>query len=416
MGACFLYLANNIDDLLPETGKPNILKLVCVLFLAKIMAATQDIAVDGWALTMLRKNNVGYASTCNATGQVMGIMIGSVFTVLFTSEDFCNKYLRFTNGTGGIVSMKSLFYAWGIMFIIITSLIAIFKKEKDNRLEENYVKLNVIQNYLLLWDILKLPSIQIFALTLLTAKIGFAATDNVSILKLIDAGVSKDDIMIINTAMFVIKAIIPLIVGKYTSGPKPMTIYLNIAPFRLLWNISFVALIYYTPKIIKHNGVIDIPIYYYVILVFIVAVHDMLSNIMIIATLAFFSRISDSRFGGTYMTLLNTLTNIGGAWTQSVSLGLVDLLSFNECTNNVKNDCSTLSLQSTCKINGGQCVDVNGYYVETAMCTILGVIWLSIFGKILKKLQTRSLSSWLVNVKPPVKENNKDICNLTVMS
>jgi len=63
-------------------------------------------------------------------------------------------------------------------------------------------------------------------------KIGFAATDSVSILKLIDAGVSKDDIMIINTAMFVIKAIIPLIVGKYTSGPKPMTIYLNAAPFR----------------------------------------------------------------------------------------------------------------------------------------------------------------------------------------
>ena len=34
--------------------------------------ATQDIAVDGWALTMLSKRNVGLASTCNTVGQTIG--------------------------------------------------------------------------------------------------------------------------------------------------------------------------------------------------------------------------------------------------------------------------------------------------------------------------------------------------------
>jgi len=34
-------------------------------------------------------------------------MIGSVFAILFTSEDFSNKYLRITTGVEGIVSMKS---------------------------------------------------------------------------------------------------------------------------------------------------------------------------------------------------------------------------------------------------------------------------------------------------------------------
>lgn len=136
-------MSNNIDDWLPETGKPNIVKLVYVFFIAKMLAATQDIAVDGWALTMLKKlvlfdfirlrlisqcghfvriylddnttndililyrNNVGYASTCQSSGQVMGIMISSVMSVLFTSENFCNKYLRFTPAVGGIVSMRS---------------------------------------------------------------------------------------------------------------------------------------------------------------------------------------------------------------------------------------------------------------------------------------------------------------------
>lgn len=106
MGACFIYMGSNIDEWLPETRKPDILKLVIIFFFAKILAATQDIVVDGWALTMLKKNNVGYASTCNATGQVMGIMISSVFSILLTSEDFSNKYLRIRPDVGGVFTMK----------------------------------------------------------------------------------------------------------------------------------------------------------------------------------------------------------------------------------------------------------------------------------------------------------------------
>jgi len=53
----------------------------------------------------------------------------------------------------------------------VTTLIAIFKKENDCRLEFDHVKLNVAQNYTLLWDILKLPSIRILAIALLTAKV-----------------------------------------------------------------------------------------------------------------------------------------------------------------------------------------------------------------------------------------------------
>jgi len=48
-------MGNNINEWLPETRKPDILKLVIVFFFAKTLAATQDIIVDGWALTMLKK-------------------------------------------------------------------------------------------------------------------------------------------------------------------------------------------------------------------------------------------------------------------------------------------------------------------------------------------------------------------------
>jgi PAT family acetyl-CoA transporter-like MFS transporter 1 len=35
----------------------------------------QDIAVDGWAITMLSARNVGLASTANAVGQTAGLVI-----------------------------------------------------------------------------------------------------------------------------------------------------------------------------------------------------------------------------------------------------------------------------------------------------------------------------------------------------
>jgi len=55
--------------------------------------------------------------------------------------------------------------------MFITTLIAIFKNEKDCSLEDDHVKLDIFQNYRLLWDVCKLPSIQIFAIALFTVKV-----------------------------------------------------------------------------------------------------------------------------------------------------------------------------------------------------------------------------------------------------
>jgi len=55
--------------------------------------------------------------------------------------------------------------------MLITTCIGIFKKEKDNTLEEGHVKNNVLQSYKLLWKILKLPNIRVLAIALLTMKV-----------------------------------------------------------------------------------------------------------------------------------------------------------------------------------------------------------------------------------------------------
>lgn len=62
---------------------------------------------------------------------------------------------------------------------------------------------------------------------------------------------------------------------------------------------------------------------------------------MFIATLAFFSRISDYRIGSTYMTLLNTFANLAFMWTSTAALGMIDVLALRECSLDSTNDCFT---------------------------------------------------------------------------
>jgi len=60
----------------------------------------------------------------------------------------------------------------------------------------------------------------------------------------------------------------------FSTVPSNFCVILLQLYFRLFWNVTFIALVFYTPKMIRNNDIIDIPIYYYAILVFIVSIHD----------------------------------------------------------------------------------------------------------------------------------------------
>lgn len=65
---------------------------------------------------------------------------------------------------------------------------------------------------------------------------------------------------------------------------------------------------------------------------------------MFVTLMSLHAQISDPSMGGTYMTLLNTLANLGGTWTGTVALWLVDVISFKDCEGVVDQalDCDTM--------------------------------------------------------------------------
>ncbi|XP_018591628.2 acetyl-coenzyme A transporter 1 isoform X2 [Scleropages formosus] len=388
LGLFMLCLSATVDSLLESDRGPDVMTLTAVFFMLAFLAATQDIAVDGWALTMLSRDNVGYASTCNSVGQTAGYFLGNVLFLALESADFCNSYLRFEPKATGIVTLS----------------VAIFKKENPRQQQHKKKKKKmmmmpldesqgVMETYKLLISIIKMPAVFTFCILLLTAKVGFSAADAVTGLKLVEEGVPKEKLALLAVPMVPLQILLPLLISKYTAGPRPLDVYYKAFPCRLLIGLGYAVLVWWTPSVRQEK---DFPLYYYAVVLFSYAVHQVALYSMYVASMAFNAKVSDPVIGGTYMTLLNTVTNLGGNWPSTLALWLVDPLTLKECRGAAAaQSCGSPEAAELCSRMGGTCVtSLDGYYVESLVCVLIGFSWWFLLGKRLKSLQDETPSAW----------------------
>lgn len=53
-----------------------------------------------------------------------------------------------------------------------------------------------------------------------------------------------------------------------------------------------------------------------------------------------------------------------------------------------------------CQTSGGKCeITVDGFYLETVLCTIFGICWYKYFSKTIHHLQSKDLKHWHVDSK-----------------
>ncbi|XP_066541664.1 acetyl-coenzyme A transporter 1 [Hoplias malabaricus] len=403
LGMFMLGLSFTVDSLLDMNGTkgPDVVTLTAVFFMLAFLAATQDIAVDGWALTMLSRENVGYASTCNSVGQTAGYFLGNVLFLALESADFCNKYLRFEPQDQGIVTLSDFLFFWGIVFMVSTTLVAVMKKENSkhqgSKRRPKEETQGVLETYKLLISIIKMPAVFTFCCLLLTSKIGFSAADAVTGLKLVEAGVPKAELALLAVPMVPLQIMLPLVISKYTAGPRPLDIFYKAFPFRLLIGLEYALLVWWTPSV-KHDE--GFPVYYYGVVLLSYAVHQVALYSMYVACMAFHAKVSDPVIGGTYMTLLNTVTNLGGNWPSTLALWLVDPLTSKECQGAVGQTCGSAEEAGLCVNKGGECVTaLDGYYLESLVCVVIGFSWWIFFGKRMKRLQEESSSAWHCRIR-----------------
>lgn len=127
-----------IDDAY-KTGVPvvphdpsslNITTLTACFLLLVFLCATQDIAVDGWALEILSKDSLSYASTAQTVGLNTGYFLSFTVFLTFNSSDFMNKYIRNVPQEHGLISLGGYLKFAGTVYLLVTLYVAYFTTER----------------------------------------------------------------------------------------------------------------------------------------------------------------------------------------------------------------------------------------------------------------------------------------------
>eukprot|EP00401_Gymnodinium_catenatum_P029272 CAMPEP_0117558818 /NCGR_PEP_ID=MMETSP0784-20121206/53039_1 /TAXON_ID=39447 /ORGANISM="" /LENGTH=444 /DNA_ID=CAMNT_0005356173 /DNA_START=18 /DNA_END=1350 /DNA_ORIENTATION=+ len=332
IGVIMLYTSTMLDDLL-YTDRPAIMPLTMFFLSMNFFCATQDIAVDGWALTMLRKENAGYQAVCNAAGQTFGVALG------FTGFTLLNQLK--------LLDLSGFMFCTGIVFITVTVAVAVLKPETPVPPEDEPD--GVVEAYTHMFNILRLGPIQTTVAVLFTWKLAFAVVDSVAPLKFQEYGVPKEHMAYLGSILMPLEIVLPIIGARWASGPTPFNLALWVYPLRVAVVPITAVLAFYTPSMEPF------PLMFWA---------------SMLAQMALFAKVSDPAIGGTYMTLLNTLANLGQKLPPTATFFLVDYM--------------------TCKAE--TCfVRADGFYVMTVVCSVAGIIWYVVGAGPSRRLQQQSL-------------------------
>ncbi len=263
-------------------------------FFLVFMCATQDIAVDGWALTLISPSNLSYASTAQTVGLTAGQFMSYTVFLAFNSPDFANKWFRAIPSTEGVMTLGGYLTFWGWAYLVVTMGLAVLKKEERTKNEDG-----IWDVYKVMWGVLKLKNIQTIIVIHLIAKIGFQANDAVTNLKLLDKGFSQENLALTVLIDFPFEVGLGYYAGKWSTTYTPMRLWCWAFVGRLIAAVLAQVTVMIFPK----DGVDT----WYLLVV--IAEHifsTFTSTIMFVAVSAFHARISDPAIGGTYMTLLAT--------------------------------------------------------------------------------------------------------------
>lgn len=350
------WLMEMIDGV-DGSGEPQILPLTVAFFWLYFLCATQDIAVDGWCLTMLRRENVGYGSTVNAFGQVFGYTIS--FTGFMALEHF------------QLVTLPGFMFFWGVVFLVVTTMVTVWKKETPAPGAEDVEPEDIKTTYLDMLKICQLPSIRRTLVLLFTWKLFFAPADAISGLKMQELGVSKDVMAWFATASTPVHLIMPVLVSRWAAGRYPLDLAMWVYPFRVMLTGVAAVVVFRTPTAaLQSDNSADTPWEFYTVVMALIIVQAALMNAHFVGQMGFFAKVSDPAIGGTYMTLLNTLSNLGGMWTTTAALKSVEWIT---------------------EVSG-----YDGYYLMSALATVAGMVYYMYMRPVVHQLGRLKDDAWRV--------------------
>lgn len=296
-GLSMIWLGSGAQKMMEEAGADGgagVWGFTGWWFALVFLCATQDIAVDGWALTLLSPSNLSYASTAQTVGLTAGQFLSYTVFLALSSPDFANKYFRNTPQDVGLFTLDSYLVFWGWAYLAVTLGLALLKREDRTKEKDS-----ILDVYKVMGGIMKLRNVQIFIVIHLIAKIGFQANDAVTNLKLLDKGFSQEDLALTVLIDFPFEIMLGYYAGMWSEKYQPIKVWCWAFVGRLAAAVFAQIVVMAFPA-----GGTTVP---YLLTVIVEHVFStFMSTVMFVAISAFHAKIADPAIGGTYMTLLAT--------------------------------------------------------------------------------------------------------------
>lgn len=201
-------------------------------------------------------------------------------------------------------------------------------------------------------------------------------------LKLLELGFSKESMasLAVLTAPFTLLG--TLVTGSLVAKRSPLEVYLYGFALRFILSLSGPACVSYLKS---QDGVVSNGFYF--LILFLTISYSFASEcLMFVGVGAFFLNISSSSIhvAGSYLTLLNTSSNMGGTWHKALTLWLVDKLTWRDnCV--IPPDAAAGTL---CPVK------YDGYYVISAVLMPVAALIGFYFTRTLPRLAKLPDSSW----------------------
>lgn len=422
----------------------NIFSLAWYFGLLVFLCATQDIAVDGWALTILSKQSLSYASTAQTVGMNMGYFLSFTIFLSLNSSDFANKYFRSSPRDYGFLSLGGYMKLSGVIYVAITIYVILWTKERPleevlPQLKNSFAKKDdepqilveygdgdiigsentsgIAYVYRLFGKVLKLQSVQSLAIIHLTSKLAFQCNEAATNLKLLEQGFKREDLAVTVLIDVPFEIIFGYYVAKWSSDmnhqsengalrgkasvwikwlvgePGVLTPWL----WGFLGRLLSAVLGSYVVKQFPKDGEITKFYFFFVIIQHLLG--SFMSTVQFVGICAFHTRVADPRVGGTYMTLLNTLSNFGGTWPRLIIMSMINYFTIYECfipETNQKHRFQGGNMEMCTKELGGKVSILrDGYYITNFLCILIGIIlYFCFFKRKAQQLQKLPINAW----------------------
>lgn len=274
----------------------------------------------------------------------------------------------------------------GMAILITNILVTLFIPERapTKREQDELNKLSIKSTYIDILRVLRIPNVFKLVLILLSCRIAFSCVDSVTPLKLNEKGFPKETAGLLVFFYVPFELMFPFVIAFINSHLKwtKMELWQNGFKLRIIVSLFVILMVYIFE--VDSNG--NVPFSFIFKQIMVAIAYSFTSSLMFTSQCSFYARIADETIGGTYLTLLNTVSNLGNTWPKYFVLRSIDFFTIkNQIPCNTDDDDPCFEIER------------DGYYYVCLCCGIFGFVWILYCGTTLSSFDKIPKQSWTVS-------------------